>query len=163
MADAETCAAVASDFAFERYFLGRTRGHGILQDRRGGVRRRFTVDMDGVRAADGALRLSERLLFDDGEQLDREWTVRAGGDGHFCAWAEDVQGPASGETRGGTVRWRYVLRIALGGRQWHVDMDDWMYALPDDVVLSRTRLSKWGVTLASMTVTYRRSEPEPPR
>jgi hypothetical protein len=35
-------------------------------------------------------------------------------------------------------------------------MDDRMYALPDDVVLSHVRMSKWGVRLASMTVTYRR-------
>jgi hypothetical protein len=63
---------------------------------------------------------------------------------------------ALGEGSERDLRWRYTLRLTVGGRAWRIHMDDRMYALPDDVVLSHVRMSKWGVRLASMTVTYRR-------
>jgi hypothetical protein len=83
MAHGASAGAAAPDFAFERYFLGRTRGWGVLQDRGGGMLRRFTVDMEGVRDADGALKLTETIDFDDGERMNREWTVRPSGAGRF--------------------------------------------------------------------------------
>lgn len=143
------------EFAFERYFLGQTRGYGLLQGRGGAIRRQFVVDITGVIAGD-ALCLFEVFAFDDGERLNREWTVRRTGAKTYAATAPDVIGSASGEALPGAARWRYLLRVPVGKRDWAIAMDDWMYAMPDDVVLSRVAMTKWGLTVASMTVTYRR-------
>lgn len=144
-------------FAFEHYFLGQTRGYGLLHDRGGAIRRKFVVDITGVRAGE-ALCLFEVFAFDDGERLNREWTVRQHGPQRYQATAPDVIGEATGEDFSHGARWRYMLRVPVGGRQWAIAMDDWMYAIPDEVVLSRVRMSKWGLTVASMTVSYRRMD-----
>jgi hypothetical protein len=142
-------------FDFASYFLGHVRGYGLIERRGGTVQRQFVVDFDGRMRGD-RLELDEHFAFDDGEQLARAWSVRQTAPGRFDATAPDVDGVATGTTDGNTLRWRYVLRLALGQRQVRLDLDDRMLLLADGVLLSRVQMSKWGIGLASMTVSYRR-------
>lgn len=142
-------------FDFAAYFLGRVRGYGLVESRGGAIKRQFVVDIDGRLSGD-RLELAERFAFDDGEHLLRAWSVRPTDGGGFAATAPDVDGIAIGATARNTVSWRYVLRLAVGARQVRLDLDDRMLLMGDGVVLSRVRMAKWGLALASMTVTYRR-------
>ncbi len=63
-------------------------------------------------------------------------------------------GQAQGQARGNALRWRYTLALPVDGRVWHVDFDDWMYLLSDKVMLNRATMSKFGVTLGEVTLSF---------
>ena len=55
----------AGDFKFEEFFAGAVRGHGIVTDRFGRLRRTFVVDMVG-HWEDGSFVLDEYFRYGDG-------------------------------------------------------------------------------------------------
>jgi hypothetical protein len=57
---------------------------------------------------------------------------------------------------GNALRWQYVLRLDVDGRSWDVDFDDWMYLMDDQVMLNRSVMSKFGVRLGEVTLSFRR-------
>ncbi len=44
----------------------------------------------------------------------------------------------------------------MDGRTWHVQMDDWMYLMDGDVMLNKTTMSKFGVKLGEVTLSFSR-------
>ena len=65
-------------------------------------------------------------------------------------------GEAIGELHGNTLRWQYVLKLDVDGRTWEVDFDDWMYLMDEQVMLNRSVMSKFGVRLGEVTLSFRR-------
>jgi hypothetical protein len=65
-------------------------------------------------------------------------------------------GEAIGELHGNALRWQYVLRLDVDGRSWDVDFDDWMYLMDDQVMLNRSVMSKFGVRLGEVILTFRK-------
>jgi len=57
------------------YFIGETKGYGIVQDRKGTLTRQFTVDITGIIQADGSLNLYEKFDWSDGEKSTRTWKI----------------------------------------------------------------------------------------
>jgi hypothetical protein len=49
-----------------------------------------------------------------------------------------------------------VLRLDVDGRSWDVDFDDWMYLMDDQVMLNRSVMSKFGVRLGEVILTFRK-------
>jgi len=37
---------------------------------------------------------------------------------------------------------------------WHVSFDDWMYLMNDKVMLNTAIMSKWGIELGRVTLTF---------
>ena len=70
--------------------------------------------------------------------------------------AGDVVGDAEGVVAGNALRWRYVMALPVDGKTINVDFDDWMYQMDDDVMLNRARMSKFGVTLGEVTLSFRK-------
>lgn len=141
------------------YFHGQTRGWGIVQDRQGRVSRQFVVDIDGQVDDSGALRLSEQFHWSDGEKSSRVWLIGRTPDGGLSGTAEDVVGRATGRIAGNALHWKYVLLVAVDGRQWEVALDDWMFLQPDQVLINRTKMSKFGFNLGEVTIVFnKRSE-----
>lgn len=139
----------------EEFFLGRTRGIGIVEDRFGRLRRRFVCDMRGSWDHDIFV-LDETFAYADGARDHRVWQVRSGPDGRYEGRADDVIGVATGTADADTLAWRYVLRLPIGGRTFDVRFDDRMYLLPDGVLLNRARMFKWGVRIGEVTLVFRR-------
>jgi len=138
---------------FEAYFAGRSRAWGLVRDRFGTVRRRFTVALLGAQEGD-VFTLAEDFVFLDGETQRRVWRVRRLGADRLEGEADDVVGTATGTTRDGAVNWRYTLALPIGGRRWHVRFDDWMYAMPDGRLLNRARMHRFGVTLGEILIAF---------
>ena len=137
----------------EEYFAGRTVAAGLFQDRFGNVRRQFTVDIEG-RFEDGTLTLVEDFEYADGETEQRIWTLNKL-DGHrYEGTAEGVIGRASGEARGNAFNWKYTFDLKVGESVWRVDFDDWMFLQPGGVVINRATVSKWGITLGEVTLSF---------
>ena len=67
-----------------------------------------------------------------------------------------VVGQATGQTQGNAFRWGYTLALPVDGRVFHVELDDWMYLIDERVMLNRARMSKWGVYLGEITLSFTR-------
>ena len=165
------CMAMTSDdftdkspkFVLEEYFHGKTRAWGLFEDRFGNVRRQFVVDINGN--WDGTiLTLDEDFLFDDGEKDFRQWRIKKLKDGTYEGRADDVIGTAKGIASGNSLHWSYVLDLKRdGGSSIKVKLDDWMFLQSGGVLLNRARMSKFGIELGQITISFKRIEDEAAR
>jgi hypothetical protein len=138
-------APVAADYAAEKpvldlktYFNGELTAHGIFTDRSGKVVRRFTVAMTGTwQGAEGTL--------DELTDL---------GNGRWKGRADDVVGEAAGQAAGNALNWAYTLRLPVDGQVYEVQFDDWMYLMDERVMLNRAVMSKFGIRLGEVTLSF---------
>lgn len=137
------------------YFNGTLDGWGMFQNRKGEVVKRFHVVIDASWQGDTGT-LDERFSWSDGTSSRRVWTLQKQADGRYLGSADDVVGTAIGEAAGNALRWRYVLALPVDGRVWHVDFDDWMFLIDDQVMLNRSAMSKWGFHLGEVTLSFTR-------
>jgi len=63
-------------------------------------------------------------------------------------------GEAVGTVAGNAFNWRYTLALPIEGRTWHVDFDDWMFLVDDQVMLNRAVMSKFGIRLGEVTLSF---------
>lgn len=154
----ERYAAQTPVLDLKQYFNGPVLGHGMFQDRGGEVIKRFVVRIDARWQGDTGT-LDERFEWSDGTQSRRVWTLKHLGDGRYTGRADDVVGEAQGEARGNALRWRYVLALPVGDKVYNVDFDDWMYLIDDRVMLNRSAMSKFGIHLGEVTLSFTRGAP----
>jgi hypothetical protein len=136
-----------------RYFNGTLDAHGMFQDRSGEVIKRFVVVMRCTWQGDTGT-LDEDFTYADGARQKRVWTIHKTGPGTFSATAPDVIGTAHGIQSGNSLRWKYVLAQPVGDKVYNFDMEDWMFLIDDKVMLNRTAMSKFGVNLGSVTLSF---------
>jgi len=153
-------APVPEDYAAERpaldlktYFNGPLTAHGLFTDRAGKVQRRFVVQLQG-RWQGNVGTLEEDFRYSDGKTERRVWTITALGDGRYRGTAADVVGEAEGLARGNALRWSYTLRLPVGDRTYDVQFDDWMFLMDERVMLNRARMSKFGIHLGDVTLSF---------
>lgn len=137
------------------YFNGKVDAWGIFTDRQGKVVKRFTVDMTCTWQGEHGV-LDESFVYSDGTQERRIWKLTHLGNGQYQGTAGDVVGMASGQTRGNAFRWGYTLALPVSSTVLHVSMDDWMYLMNDRVMLNKARMTKWGVHLGDVTLSFTR-------
>ncbi len=138
------------------YFAGQTRAWGLVQNYRGEVQRRFTVEIEGDYDGD-TLVLDEHFLYDDGETDRRVWTFERRDNGLWVGSANDVEGPVEAHQAGHAFNMTYRLPVEVSGREITFTMDDWMYLQPDDRLINRTSMKKFGLTLAEITIVFERT------
>ena len=137
-----------------RYFNGTVDGWGMFQDRSGRVVKRFRVRIDATWEGNVGT-LDEHFEYSDGTTERRVWTLVRDRD-RYTGTAGDVVGTAEGTAAGNALHWRYVLALAVDGRTWHVDMDDWMFLVDETTLLNRTTMSKLGVKVGEVTLSFRK-------
>lgn len=137
----------------KKYFNGPVDAVGIFTDRSGKVVKRFTVRMACSWSGDKGV-LDEYFSYADGTKERRVWRLTALPDGRYTGTADDVIGEAQGQVSGNAFRWNYVLALPVDGRVWHVDFDDWMYLMNDKVMLNTAIMSKWGLELGRVTLSF---------
>ncbi|MET1079325.1 MAG: DUF3833 domain-containing protein [Pseudomonas sp.] len=135
------------------FFEGELQAWGMFQNRSGAVVKRFKVAMQGTWEGDTGV-LDERFTYSDGSIERRVWTLKRQADGTWRGTADDVVGEAIGEVAGNTLHWRYQLNLKVDDAVYRVDFDDWMYLLDEGVMLNRARMSKWGIDLGQVTLTF---------
>lgn len=148
------------ELRLERYFLGRTLAHGIVQDRAGHVIKRMQVTLDGAWEGDEFV-LREDFRYDDGTAEQRVWRLTVLPDGGYRGRAADVVGEATGRAVGHAVEWRYTLRVPVEGRTWDLAFDDRMWLLDDGTLINRAEFSKFGLRFGEVTIFFRKPEPAP--
>jgi len=153
-------APTPADYAQEKpvldlktYFNGPLIAHGLFTDRAGKVKRRFTVQLMGRWQGDVGT-LEEDFRYSDGKTERRVWTLTALGDGRWRGTAADVVGEAAGEARGNALRWAYTLRLPVDDTTYDVQFDDWMFLMDERVMLNRASMSKFGIHLGDVTLSF---------
>ncbi len=139
----------------QRYFSGTIDAWGVFQDRSGKVLKRFTVVMDCHWDGDTGV-LDEHFTYSDGTTQRRVWTLKKVGDGRYVGTASDVIGEATGESGGNTFNWKYTMALPVDGRVYHVNFDDWMFLIDENVMLNRAVMSKFGFRLGEVTLSFRK-------
>ncbi len=136
-----------------QYFNGRIDAHGIFQDRNGKIVKRFTVVMDCRWNGNQGV-LDEAFSYSDGSKQRRVWRLTKHADGRYTGTAGDVVGEAVGQTSGNAFRWNYTLNLPVDGKVYEVQFDDWMYLMDERVMLNRATMSKFGVRLGEVTLSF---------
>jgi hypothetical protein len=100
--------------------------------------------------------LEEDFTYADGSKSRRVWNITKIDASHYRGTAADVVGEAMGEARGNALHWRYVLEVPVDGKTYNVNFDDWMYLVDDEVMLNKSDMSKFGVGLGEVIVSFRK-------
>jgi hypothetical protein len=153
-------APTPADYAAEKpvldlktYFNGPLTAHGIFTDRSGKVVRRFKVDMTGTWVGNAGT-LDERFTYSDGKTERRVWRLVDQGQGRYSGRADDVVGEAVGVAAGNALNWRYTLKLPVDDKVYEVQFDDWMYLMDERVMLNKAAMSKFGVHLGEVTLSF---------
>ena len=151
-----------ADYAAEKpvldlktYFNGPIQAHGIFTDRSGKVVRRFTVQMTGTWTGNQGV-LDENFTYSDGKTERRVWKLTDEGGGRWTGRADDVVGTAEGRSAGNALNWRYTLNLPVDGKTYEVQFDDWMYLVDERVMLNKASMSKFGIFLGEVTLSFQK-------
>lgn len=136
------------------YFEGETTGWGIVQNRSGKLLRQFVVAINGTITEKDTIVLDEAFTWSDGEQSKRIWTIKKTEENSYEGTADDVVGSALGTSSGNALNWRYYLNIDADDSTWKVHFDDWMFLQPDQVVINKASMSKFGIHLGDITIAF---------
>lgn len=156
-----SCSSVqVQDYASEKpvlrldqYLNGDLEAFGMFQDRSGKVIKRFQVVMKAKWSGNQGV-LEEDFTYSDGSKSRRVWTLSKSAEGKYVGTAGDVVGEAHGEEQGNAFRWAYTLNLPVGEKTYHVQFDDWMFLMNDKVMLNKSKMSKFGVYLGEVTLTF---------
>ncbi|MBC7680736.1 MAG: DUF3833 domain-containing protein [Ferruginibacter sp.] len=135
------------------YFNGTLDAFGVFTDRSGKVVKRFTVLMVCSWTGDDGV-LDESFTYSDGTLQKRIWRLHREADGRYTGRADDVVGAALGEQSGNAFNWRYTLALPVDGSVFDVQFDDWMYLMTDKVMLNKATMSKLGIRLGEVTLSF---------
>nr|WP_315464491.1 DUF3833 domain-containing protein [uncultured Rhodoferax sp.] len=135
------------------YFNGTLDAYGVFTDRSGAVVKRFTVVMRCTWQGNEGV-LDEDFTYSDGTTQKRVWRLTQLPDGKYTGTADDVVGTAQGQARGNAFYWTYTLRLPVDGSEYEVRFDDWMYLMTDKVMLNKATMSKFGVKLGEVTLSF---------
>jgi hypothetical protein len=139
--------------SLEEFFAGDTWAWGIFEDRFGNLKRSFQVTIDG-RMENGQLILDERFIYNDGAKDQRIWYITPQGNGKYKGSAADLAGTATGKVMGNALNWQYDMNLPVGGKNWRVHFNDWMYLQPGNVLINKAIISKWGIQLGTVTLFF---------
>jgi hypothetical protein len=133
------------------YFNGPIKAWGIVQDWRGRVVRRFDVTMVGQWDGDVGT-LKEHFHYYDGQKQERVWTIKKLAHNHFEGTASDIIDKATGKAQGSCMQWNYEMDLPVDGTTYRITFDDWMWLMNDGVLINRSYLKKFGITVSELTL-----------
>jgi len=138
---------------FKRFLQGNLTGWGLYQERAGRVSKRFRIDMMANWQGNTGT-LTEHFNFNDGTKQVREWVITQIDEHHFTGKANDSIGLGKGQVWGNTMHWEYTIRTKTDSGTYDLDYDYWMYLIDDKTLMNKATLSKFGVTLGDIFVTF---------
>jgi len=140
------------------YFNGPIKAWGIVQDWRGRVVNRFDIEMVGKWEGDAGT-LTEHFNYYDGKKQERVWTITKLPDGTYEGTASDIIDKATGQTNGNAARWNYVMDLPVDDTTYRIRFDDWMWMMNDGVLINRSYLKKFGITVSELTIFMQKQKP----
>lgn len=142
----------------KEYFNGPIKAWGIVQDWRGRVVERFDIEMVGKWQGDNGT-LTEHFDYYSGKKQERVWTIKKLADGSYEGTAGDIIDKATGKSSGSAVRWKYVMDLPVSDTTYRITFDDWMWVMNDGVLINRSYLKKFGITISELTIFMQKQKP----
>ncbi|RYE61187.1 MAG: DUF3833 family protein [Hyphomicrobiales bacterium] len=144
---------------FISYFSGKTDGHGAIYDFRGRVTDTFHVAMVGTPGTNASgrrtLTLNEDFTYASGKTQKRSWDVTETASGKLEGKAADVPGLAEGTQAGNALQFHYPITITReNGKKITLSANDWMWMMPQQTLINRNTLSKFGIPVAELVITF---------
>ena len=139
------------------YFSGTIDAYGIFTDRSGEVKKRFTVLIKAnwtVVEGKKVGTLNESFDYSDGTKQTRIWKLTEKSPGNYIGRADDVVGDAQGQLAGNALNWTYTLALPVDGTIYNVQFNDWMYLITPKVMLNKAKMSKFGIDLGEVTLSF---------
>lgn len=143
----------------QNYFTGPIKAWGLVQDYTGKVTRRFDVEMVGTWEGDTGT-LKEKFEYYDGETQERTWTIKKNAANKYEGSAGDIIGKATGDTAGNAMRWAYQMDLDVGDKTYRITFDDWMFLMNDGVLINRSYLKKFGLTVGELSLFMQKQSTE---
>ncbi len=137
----------------KEFFNGEVKAWGIFTNRSGEVIKRFTVVMDCRWNGDEGI-LDEKFIYSDGTKQQRIWKLKDLGMGTYQGSASDVVGIAQGQSSGNALQWKYILSLPVDDKVWEVQFEDWMYQIDQNVMINKAQMTKWGIYLGEVTLSF---------
>ena len=150
-------AATGPRFDPHRVLNGRIESEGVIFGPTGRAMSRFVARMEG-RWAGSTGTLTEHFQYDSGREQRREWRLTLHNDGRITGEADDVVGEAQGVLSGATLRLTYRLRLPADAGGHVLDVVDWLYLMPNGMLMNRSQMRRFGVTLVELVATMRPTE-----
>lgn len=141
-------------FDIAEFFAGTVKAWGIVQNRKGDIIQRFTVDIEGTVTGDNLV-LDEVFHYDFGEgPMTRRWELQRIDKDKWSGSANDIASTATGAEHGNAFNWRYQMDLPRQGsdKTVRVVFDDWLWAMDDNTVINRSYIKKFGITFAEVTI-----------
>ena len=148
---------VPDQFVPEEFFVGDLRASGMFIDRFGNIQKRFSANVMCEPANDGFV-LNEHFTFDDGKQETRIWKIARTSDSQYIGKTDDVKDLAKGKLTPIGLLWRYDFYLELFGRRVLVNFNDKMIMQSADVVLNHATITKYGLKLGELFISFHRTD-----
>lgn len=139
------------EMSIESYFNGPIKAWGIVQDWRGRVVRQFDINMVGTWEGNTGT-LKEHFIYYDGQIQERIWTIKKLDHRVYEGTASDILEKALGKEQGNAAQWSYAMDLEVDKKTFRIKFDDWMWCMNDGVVINRSYLKKFGITVAELTI-----------
>tara|TARA_Y100000590_G_scaffold330596_1_gene375586 strand:- start:3448 stop:3915 length:468 start_codon:yes stop_codon:yes gene_type:complete len=139
----------------EKFFEGKVKAWGMLQDRKGRIKRQFKADMFG-KFENNILILEEDFYWNDGEKQKRIWKIEKMDDHNYVGTAPDVIGKAKGVSYGYAFKFEYDLMIPFKGKNIKISFDDWIFKQDEKTAINKAKLSKFGFKVGELIVFFQK-------
>lgn len=150
--DAQKYEQIEPTFDIEKFFDGKVKAWGIVQNRDGDVVQRFVVYIDGY-MKDDKLILDERFEYGVGDgPKTRVWTLSKNTDGTYTGSAGDIAGLATGVSHGNAFNFVYEMDLEVDDTTYRVNFDDWFFAFDDETMMNRSYIKKFGIVMAEVSI-----------
>lgn len=137
------------------FFDGKVEAWGLVAARFGGVRKKFSITMNG-RWTGSLLALEERFVFDDGKVDNRIWEFSFDGNDRFTGFCDELSGAAEGTVSADELKMRYLFNLPIGDRVIPVRFDDRMYRIDNRTIANRAVMYKFGLRLGEVNAVFRK-------
>ena len=135
----------------KEFFDGKIKGWGIIQDHTGEVVSRFDVVIDASWEGNQGI-LDEDFTYYNGTTDKRIWKLTKNADGTYTGRADDILDEATGTQQGNAINFVYSMDLDVDGSTFRVKFDDWMWQMNDGVLINRSYIKKFGITVAELTL-----------
>lgn len=155
-----TSNTIPAKFVPEDFFSGRLKASGMFIDRFGNIQKRFSADVECQPENDGFI-LNENFIFDDGKTEQRIWHISRSSDSNYIGKTDDVRDIAKGHLTDIGLLWRYDFYLELFGRRVLVNFNDKMIMQSKDVVLNHATITKFGLKLGELFISFHKNDEAP--
>lgn len=139
------------EFDLQKFFTGELKGWGLVKDWRGKVTQRFSVELDGNWQQNKGT-LYELFKYADGRTQERIWQLETVEGGTSIGTANDVIGFAKGRQSGFAFNWSYQLLIDTTDGPIEVSLNDWIYQIDNNALVSEAQIKKFGINVGEVLV-----------